>query len=169
MIIRGLRAGAACAFAALFVLTGHAAEVPREMHGSADAFAAAGIALAWGVLRGADEGATKVVVRIVIDPAAFSDVSVTGSDPFTRHQQAMLPITPSAGFVEVRMPRAHFAAFPRTELRFYAPAFPLTSRTASLLVFYLGVPDTTPEFVDEAKLDSYLRARIAQLRGGKLP
>jgi hypothetical protein len=36
-------------------------------------------------------------------------------------------------------------------------------------VFYLGVPDTTPEFADAAKLDAYLRERIAQVRGSKLP
>ena len=34
------------------------AQVPREVHGSHDAYAAPGVALAWGVLRGADEATT---------------------------------------------------------------------------------------------------------------
>ena len=41
-----------------------------------------------------------------------------------------------------------------------------------LVVFYLGVPDTTPEFATEAALDGYLADRIARLRaspGSKAP
>lgn len=169
MNFRALQVIAVCAFAASFMPAGRAADAPREMHGSADAFAVPGMALAWGVLRGATEDTTMVVVRIVTDPAVFSDVGVTGSDPFTQRQQVMLTMTPVAGVIDLRVPRAHFASFPRTELRFHAPASPLSTRTASLLVFYLGVPDTTPEFVDMAKLDTYLRDRITQVRGSKRP
>ena len=46
-----------------------------EVHGSADAYAAPGVALAWGVLRGADERATVVVVRIVWVPVAVQITS----------------------------------------------------------------------------------------------
>ena len=169
MNLRTVPALALGALAAAFVAASQAAEAPLAMHGSADTFAAPGMALAWAVLRGADETTTKVVIRIVTDPAVFSDVAVAGSDPFTGERQAMLGIAPSAGSIDLKMPRAHFAAFPRTELRFYAPASPAAVRTESLLVFYLGVPDTTPEFVDEPKLDAYLSGRIAQLRGNKRP
>jgi hypothetical protein len=31
-----------------------------------------------------------------------------------------------------------------------------------LIVFYAGVPDTTPEFADRRKLDTYLDERIAR-------
>jgi hypothetical protein len=170
LIIRALRATCIGAFAAFFMLPAHAADPPREMHGSADAFAAPGMALAWSVLRGATEDATQVVIRIVTDSSVFTDVAVTGSDPFAARQQSMLALTPStSGVVELRTLRTHFSEYPRTELRFFGPALPLTPRAASLLVFYLGVPDTTPEFTDEAKLDAYLRERIAQLTGSKRP
>ena len=82
MSIRGLFAIVVCALAAALGAV-HAADVPREAHGSADTFAAPGMALAWGVLRGANESTTTVVIRIVTDPAVFSDVAATGSDPFT--------------------------------------------------------------------------------------
>src|SRR5207247_7355218 len=39
----------------------------HEVHGSADAFAMPGIALAWAVLRAAKEDDTAVVVRIDVD------------------------------------------------------------------------------------------------------
>src|SRR4030095_14732781 len=122
MNVRALPALALYAVATAFVATGNAATTPREMHGSADTFAAPGVALAWGILRGADENATTVVVRIVTDPAVFSEVAVTGSDPFTAEQKVMLPLAASAAIVNLRMSRAHFAAFPRTELQFHAAA-----------------------------------------------
>ena len=170
MIILALRRVCIGTFAAIFMLQVHAADTPREMHGSADAFATPGMALAWSVLRGATDDATMVVIRIVTDSTVFTDIAVAGSDPFTSRQVSMLALTPSSsGVVELRTPRTHFADYPRTELRFFGPALPPAARTATLLVYYLGVPDTTPEFNDEAKLDAYLRERIARLKAGKRP
>lgn len=147
--------------------TAHAAETPREVHGSADAFAVPGVALAWGVLRGANEAATMVVIRMATDPREFAEMEVTGSDPFTQRRHVVFARATSSGSADLRVPRAHFAEFPRTEFLFYPS--PATRRMPPLLVFYLGVPDTTPEFTDEAGLDSYLRDRIAKVRGSLRP
>ena len=35
-----------------------------------------------------------------------------------------------------------------------------------MVVYYLGVPDTTPEFADDAKLDAYLDKTLARARAG---
>ena len=59
----------------------------------------------------------------------------------------------------MRIPRASFADFPRTEWHFGA-----ADGKTQLQVFYLGVPDTTPEFADESRLDAYLDDRLAKLR-----
>ncbi|MEP7182618.1 MAG: hypothetical protein ABI886_10550 [Betaproteobacteria bacterium] len=141
-----------------------AADPPRVVHGSADAYAADGVALAWGVLRGASEAATVVVVRIVADPAAFAFLSVVGRDPFTAREQPLLARAPVAGSVELRVPRAHFADFPRTELRFDGPAAAPGASATALVVYYAGVPDTTPEFIAADKLDAYLADRLARVR-----
>jgi hypothetical protein len=141
-----------------------AADPPREIHGSADAYAGPGVALAWGVLRGASEAVTVVVIRIVADPAAFAFLSVAGRDPFTGREQPLLARTPVAGVVDVRVPRAHFAEFPRTELRFDGPAATLAGSATTLVVYYAGVPDTTPEFTAADKLDASLADRLARAR-----
>jgi hypothetical protein len=148
-----------------------AADPQREVHGMADAYAGQGIALAWAILRGANEAATVVVVRIVADPDLYPVVAATGSDPFSQRAEPLLRATPSAGGLDLRVARAHFADFPRTELRFYASAAAAQSDTSRLVVYYLGVPDTTPEFATEANLEAYLAARIARVRGagGKAP
>ena len=64
----------------------------------------------------------------------------------------------------MRVSRADFADFPRTELRFYGSAAQADAGVPSLVVFYLGVPDTTPEFATEANLNAYLVDRIARAR-----
>jgi hypothetical protein len=150
----------------------NSAEAPREVHGMADAFAAAGVAIAWGVVRGGSETATVVTIRVVADTALYPWVAVAGSDPFTQRQHPLLRPMSSGGVIDVRSPRAHFADFPRTELRFYDSAAEAQSGMPKLVVFYLGVPDTTPEFATEDKLDAYLADRIGRLRrdgGSKTP
>ena len=144
-----------------------AAEVPRAVHGSADIFAAPGVAIAWGILRGADETSTLVVVRVAVDRAAFGSLGVAGIDPFTQREQSVLPPTSTTGGIDVRVPRAQFADFPRTEFRLFASTLPAPGDPAKLVVFYLGIPDTTPEFTVEAALETYLAARIARARDGE--
>jgi hypothetical protein len=141
----------------------HGAEAPREMHGMADAFAAPGVAMAWAVARGASETTTMVVARIVTDPATYPWLAVTAVDPFTNRTAPLLAATRSAAVVEMRSPRAHFADFPRSEFRFYPSAAAAQQDVPALVVFFLGVPDTTPEFVTEDKLEAYLGDRVARL------
>ena len=129
-----------------------------EVHGQTDVFSSPAAALAWAILRGPDEARTFVVVRVTVD-TAIDAVVVTGRDPFTQEEKHLAREAPRQGRVEVRIPRAGFADFPRTDWHFFAKGEKLR-----LHVFYLGVPDTTPEFADEARLDAYLDGRIARLK-----
>ena len=151
---------AALAMVASVALACGAAFAQEPVHGSHDAYSAPGIALAWAVARGADEASTAIVVRIVADPARYAWVAVRGVDPFTKAEQALAPPRAIGGATDVRIPRAQFADTPRTEWRFFATEAAARAGAASLVVYYLGVPDTTPEFADAAKLDAYLAGRL---------
>jgi hypothetical protein len=153
---------------ALFSALSAAADAPREVHGSGDLFSAPGVVLAWAVQRGESEATTAVVVRVATDLARYPRLAVTGVDPFSKAEQAILRASASPGIMDVRIPRAQFGDFPRTEFKLYAAA---ADDTPALVVYYAGVPDTTPEFADAAKLDAHLTARIAQARAiqGKAP
>ena len=140
-----------------------AAEPAREMHGSADAFAADGVALAWAILRGVNEADTVAVVQVVADAAAFPVMTAAGSDPFSARVKSLVVTTPTPGRFALRVARVHFAEFPRTDFKFYGTTPATPSDTPTLVVFYLGVPDTTPEFSSEAALDSYLADRLARV------
>ena len=112
------------------------------------------------------EETTMIVLRVVADPALYARIAADGVDPFSRRRQAVVADRPLTGMVELRLPRAHFADFPRTELRLYAGGASAAAAAPRLIVFYLGVPDTTPEFANEATLAAYLADRSARLAAG---
>jgi hypothetical protein len=145
------------------------AQAPREVHGSGDAFSEPGVALAWGVLRGTSEATTTVVLRVAADPQAYAWLSVIGVDPFTKAEEPLQRAMPVAGPVDVRVPRARYAELPRTEIRLFGTAAAAQAGTPALVVFYLGVPDTTPEFADAATLDAYLAERLVHAGGREEP
>ncbi len=74
--------------------------------------------------------------------------------------------------LDVNSPRRRFADYPRTEVKLYGTPRPAPAEAPALTIFYLGVPDTAPEFTSEARLRAYLDERILRLRqdsGGKTP
>jgi hypothetical protein len=151
---------------AAFASVANAADSAGEVHGSGDAYGEAGVALAWAVLRGANEAATTVVVRVVTDPGSYRWISVVGIDPFSKRQQVLVSPRRLEGSTELRSSRAAFADFPRTEFHFFASADEAQKGAARLVVYYLGVPDTTPEFPNAAALEAYLADRIARVQRG---
>lgn len=155
---------------AIVALLAGGAHAQTVVHGSADAYAAPGATMAWGIARGASEADAAVVVRVETD-ATYPWIAVAGIDPFTKSEAPLLDAKPVSGRLDVRIARARFADTPRTEWRFYASEAAARAGTPALVVYYLGVPDTTPEFADRAKLDAYLDQSLARARAGgvKLP
>ena len=151
----------------MFIGVASSAQTPHEAHGSADVYASPGVVLAWAVLRGASEAATSVVIRIATDPHVYPWVGVAGIDPFTKSEQPLQQATQVTATLDVQIPRSRFADLPRAEFRFYATAAAVRSGTPDLTVFYLGIPDTTPEFTDRTKVDAYLADRLARARADK--
>jgi hypothetical protein len=140
---------------------------PTVVHGESDAFATAGAAIAWAVLRGHTDDDAQVVLRVAPDTRAFAWVAVWGEDPFTRRREPSAPAQATTDAVEIRIARTRFADFPRSEVRLYASREALAAESPALVVYYLGVPDTTPEFPSESALRTHLDERIARLRGAK--
>jgi hypothetical protein len=139
------------------------AQAKREMHGMSDAFSTAGVALAWGVLRGTGDAPAVVDVRIAVDPMTYPRVVVVARDPFGPGERT-LASSLTGGLTDLRVARATFERYPRTEFRFFATARQQTGEAPALVVYFLGVPDTTPEFANEARLDAYLGERIVRAK-----
>jgi hypothetical protein len=159
-----LRFGAVLCAYLYFGDLAQAADLPVQVHGSADTYSAPGVALAWGILRGADESKTIVVVRVVTDPSVYKMAAVAGIDPFTERRKDQLKATSVENGLDIRLPRPSFGDLPRTEFRFFRSAEDAKAGAPQLVVYYLGVPDTTPEFAESSALDTYLAGRIERAR-----
>ena len=80
---------------------------------------------------------------------------------------ALLPAV-KGGFASVTPSlRGSFADFPRREVLLYQTVADWQARRSTAIIYYLGVPDTTPEFASPGALDAYLRDALATLQGGQ--
>lgn len=134
------------------------------IHGADAVFAGQGVAIAWGILKAPVEEQSLVVIRIVPLRPAYAYVSVDAVDPFRGERRLVLEGRPLGAELDVRSPRATFADLPRREIRLYLTADDWRAGRAALTVYYLGVPDTTPEFTSEAALLAYLAGALSRLR-----
>ncbi len=147
----------------LFLWPALATGESEELHGQDSAFAAPGVAIVWGVLRGATEVETQVVIRIARRGEGYGFLSMDQVDPFTRERRPVLEGLPLGGHVDVRSPRTTYADFPRREIHLYRTVEEWRAGRPALTVYYLGVPDTTPEFTTEAALAAYLASTLSRL------
>jgi len=137
----------------------------QEVHGENSVFSAQGIAIAWGILKGPVEDESRVVLRIVPVAGTYAYVSVDGVDPFTQKRQVILDGRPLGDRLDVASLRGSFADFPRREIHLYRTAADWQERKPATTVYYLGVPDTTPEFTSETALLTYLAEALAKIQG----
>jgi len=140
---------------ALFAALALPAMAQDVVHGENSVFASAGVRLAWAVQRGPSEVETLVIVRVVAD-AGYRAVRVDGVNPFIKASTMFVAARPLEGAADLSIPRAQFADFPSSQLHFFASMEDAAANKPKLTVFYLGVPDTTPEFADQAAAEAYL-------------
>ncbi|MFT3820033.1 MAG: hypothetical protein QM750_20885 [Rubrivivax sp.] len=150
-----------CLLGALAATTLKAQTPPmRELHGALDAWAEPGLAMAWAVVRGRGEDDALVLIRIEADPQRHARIAAQGRDPFGDGRVELLAPAANPGALTLRLPRKQFADHPRTELRFFAPG----AAAPGVMVYYLGVPDTTPEFATESEAAASLKDRLGRAR-----
>ena len=126
------------------------------LHGADSVFAGPDVGIVWGVLRGEAEDKTLVVIRVTNPSRRYAWIKVEGVDPFTQRRLEVVAGMALAGHADVRSLRATFADWPRREIHLYATEGDWRTGRPALTVYYLGVPDTTPEFTTEAALEQYL-------------
>jgi hypothetical protein len=136
----------------------------REVHGEDSVFAGEGVAIAWGILKAPVEDQSRVVLRIVPLGQPLAAVRLEAVDPFTQKREVVLDGKPLGDRLEVRSLRGSFADFPRREVLLYRAIADWQARRPTATIFYLGVPDTTPEFASEGALDAYLRDALEKLQ-----
>jgi hypothetical protein len=151
-------------YALLLALAPWPAAAPAQdvVHGADSLFVSPTVKLAWVVRLGTTEAETLVVVRIAAADATYRLMRVDGIDPFSKQHKVFVATRALDPATDVAIPRAAFADHPSTEFRFFASAEDAAADKPKLTVFYLGVPDTTPEFPGQREAEAYLERMLRQ-------
>jgi ABC-type Fe3+/spermidine/putrescine transport system ATPase subunit len=97
-----------------------------------------------------------VWLRIVNRTNAYSHVAINGVDPFTKKREKVEAGVALKAETRLASDRDSFSDLPSREVHFYRTEADWRANKPALNVYYLGVPDTTPEFSARAAMDQYL-------------
>jgi hypothetical protein len=153
-----VRPGAASLLALWLLAAAMSASVQAQetVHGANSLFVSATVKIAWAAHKGAIEEATTVVIRVVNSADAYRQIRLDGVDPFSKQRKVLVAPQALASQVDLSVARALFAEFPSCEIHLFKSDAPPADAPPSLTVYYLGVPDTTPEFASMQAVDEYL-------------
>lgn len=151
----------------LWALLGQTALAATEIHGADSSFRAQGVTILWAILKGASEETSFVHIRILHDRAAAPGLQfyrIEAVDPFSKEREWVMKGEP-LGVVQTRkIVRTDFRDKTERWLHFYADRESLENGRPVLTIFYHGVPDTAPELITEAELETYLVQALSRIK-----
>lgn len=150
----------------VFVATYTFAHTPHEsLHGAHEVFVSPDVAIVWAVLKAPTGDKAAVWLRIVNTKKKFSHISIAGVDPFNKKRKLIEPGREIETEVSVESDRETFTELPSREVYFYRTEKEWRADTPALTVYYLGVPDQTPEFTTRTAFDNYQKSVKLDPRG----
>jgi hypothetical protein len=139
----------------LFLGVAHGQAKVEALHGADGIFVVPDAAIVWAVLKQPSGDKATVWLRVVNSTRKFSHVAVDGVDPFSKKRERIEAGTRLETEARIASDRDTFSDLPSREVHFYRTETDWRTSTPALTVYYLGVPDTTPEFSTRAAMDEY--------------
>ncbi|TRZ49179.1 hypothetical protein D4S03_08705 [bacterium] len=146
---------------------GRPALAATELHGADSSFKAQGITILWAILKGPSEENTFVHIRILHDAVAAPAItlfSVEAVDPFSKEREWIMKGVPLRTLQTLKIVRTDFRDKTERWLHFYTDRDALEKGLPALTIFYHGVPDTAPELITEAALETYLAQALLRIK-----
>lgn len=137
------------------------ARAEETIHGANSVFVSPTVKVAWAVQKGASEERTAVVIRVVNVVGAYRRIRLDGVDPFTKQRTTLVTPQLLRGQIDLSVPRDRFGEYPSCEIRLYLGDAGSADPPANLTIYYLGVPDTTPEFPTPQAMEAYFATILA--------
>jgi hypothetical protein len=153
-------------FVMLFCLTSPPALAQREYHGADSVFEKDGVAILWGILKGRDEDSSWVYLKMVIAPEEKGRLrlfSVEAVDPFSGEKEWVVRGQRLERENLVKSRRSSFTDKTVRRILFFRSPEALEEGKPDWVVFYRGVPDTTPELLSEPNLEHYFEQALEKL------
>ena len=133
----------------------HAQVKEEALHGADGIFVVPDVAIVWAVLKQPTGDKAMVWLRVVNSTRKFTHVSIDGVDPFSKKRERVEAGTKLEAEARLASDRDTFSDLPSREVHLYQTEADLRGNKPTLTVYYLGVPDTTPEFSTRAAMDGY--------------
>ncbi len=135
-----------------------------QLHGADTVLIAPTVTIIWGVLRDPKQELALAVARVINSARRYDFVTLEAVDPFSGRRATVAAAVPLNDQAELRSPRGSYADYPRREFHFYRSAADLRAKRPALTVYYVSLPDTTPELRSEAALQAWFSLALNQRR-----
>ncbi len=134
-----------------------AQDAAKSVHGADGVFVSPEVAIVWAVLKSPAGDKASVWFRVVNSAQKFAYVAVDGVDPFTKSRKRVEKGVPISADARTQSDRDTFSDLPSREIHLYRTESDWRADKPALTVYYLGVPDTTPEFSSIDAMDNYFK------------
>jgi hypothetical protein len=136
----------------------------KEFHGADSVFEKEGITILWAILKGPTEESSRVYIKILNSgKSPFQIFSLEAVDPFSKEKEWVVKGETLKKENLVKSVRTSFTEKTGRKVFFYKNAEDLSKENAATIVYYLGVPDTTPEFLTEREMENYFEKALRRL------
>ena len=138
----------------------------REYHGADSVFEKEGIVVLWGILKGKDEDSSWVYLKILNaagEKRNFQLFSVEAVDPFSNEKEWMVRGQRLEEENRVKSVRSSFTDKTVRRILFFITRRNLEENKPDMVIFYRGIPDTTPELLSEQDLELYFKQALERL------
>jgi hypothetical protein len=143
----------------------HPAWGQEEHHGADSSFQLGNLVLLWGIVKGPDEDRSWVtikMIRIGSEPDVWKSYRVEAVDPFSQEKEWVTPRESLGKDNLTKSPRSSFRD--KAGRRIYLYPGPSREEKPGAIIFYQGVPDTTPEFLTEKELNDYFSQALKRMK-----
>jgi len=136
----------------------------KEFHGADSVFEKEGITILWAILKGPTEGSSRVYIKILNSGnSPFQVFSVEAVDPFSKEKEWVVKGEVLKKENLVKGVRTSFNEKTGRRVFFYKNAEDLSKGNPVMIVYYLGIPDTSPEFLTEREMENYFEEALRRL------
>jgi len=136
-----------------------------EFHGADSVFEREGTTILWAILKGQDEAGSWVYIKIVNSGKnPFQTFSVEAVDPFSKEKEWVVKGERLAEENVIKGVRSSFKDRTARRILFYRSTEAFEKANPDMAVYYLGVPDTSPEVLSEKEMEDYFKKALQRLR-----
>jgi hypothetical protein len=141
------------------------ASCQTDYHGADSVFEKEGIVILWAILKGQDEASSWVSIKITHSggsPLQF--FSVEAIDPFSKEKEWVVKGKKLEKENMIKSIRTSFRDKTSRRILFYGNREALEKEKPDMTVFYMGVPDTSPEMLSEEEMNRYFDNALEKVK-----